>query len=634
MPLVKFANLDFDQVRISIKDYLKSNSNFTDYDFEGSNLSVILDTLAYNTYISSYNANLLSNEVFIDSATLRENIVSLARNVGYTPRSRTSAKANVTFTVSVGQSSLLTLTLKAGIVATSSQRFGNNSFAFAIPADITVPIVNGVATFSNITIFEGNYVTEKFTVDTNIPNQKFILGNPNIDTSNLVIKVFPTSQDTSFSQYNFKSDLFNVTKDSKVYFIQEISDERYELFFGDGVFGKKLDNENVISASYLVTNGEDANGVSAFSFAGRIFDNNGTLIAPDISQITTNSPATGGQEIESVDTVRKFATRLYSAQNRAVTSADYEALIPSIYPDAESVSVFGGEELDPPQYGRVYVSIKPINGQFLSTSIKDNLIDELKKYRVAGVFPAILDVKFVYVEFNSTVFYDPSLGSNPSAIKSTVSDSIEQYSNSSELNKYGAKFKYSKFTKVIDDSSDAITSNITNISIRRDLSPVLSSFAEYEICFGNRFNVNPDGFNLKTSGFKISGISDTVYFSDSPNADLLTGTIFLLKVDDTTQAGVVLRSVGTIDYFKGEILIDPIRITETSKTNSQGPIIEFSIKPFSNDVIGKQELYLQLDINNSIINTVKDDISSGADISGSRYVAVSSGADTENLIRR
>ena len=293
MPLVKFANLDFDQVRISIKDYLKSNSNFTDYDFEGSNLSVILDTLAYNTYISSYNANLLSNEVFIDSATLRENIVSLARNVGFTPRSRTSAKANVTFTVNVGQTSLLTLTLKAGIVATSSQRFGNSSFAFAIPADITVPIVNGVATFSNITIFEGNYVTEKFTVDTNIPNQKFILGNPNIDTSNLVIKVFPTSQDTSFSQYNFKSDLFNVTKDSKVYFIQEISDERYELFFGDGVFGKKLDNENVISASYLVTNGEDANGVSAFSFAGRIFDNNGTLIAPDISQITTNSPATG-----------------------------------------------------------------------------------------------------------------------------------------------------------------------------------------------------------------------------------------------------------------------------------------------------------------------------------------------------
>jgi len=633
MPLVKFANLDFDQVRISIKDYLKSNSNFTDYDFEGSNLSVILDVLAYNTYISSYNANLLSNEVFIDSATLRENIVSLARNVGYTPRSRTSAKANVTFTVNVGQTSLLTLTLKAGIVATSSQRFGNSSFAFAIPADITVPIINGVATFSNITIFEGNYVTEKFTVDTNIPNQKFILGNPNIDTSNLVIKVFPTSQDTSFSQYNFKSDLFNVTKDSKVYFIQEISDERYELLFGDGVFGKKLDNENVISASYLVNNGEEANGISSFSFAGRIFDNNGTLVTSDISALTANSSATGGQEIESVDSVRKFATRLYSAQNRAVTSADYETLVPSIYPDAESVSVFGGEELDPPNYGRVYVSIKPINGQFLSTSIKDNLIDELKKYRIAGIVPTILDVKFVYVEFNSTVFYDPSLGSNPSAIKSTVSDSIDQYSNSSELNKYGAKFKYSKFTKVIDDSSDAITSNITNISIRRDLSPVLSSFAEYEICFGNRFNVNPDGFNLKTSGFKISGISDTVYFSDSPNADLLTGIIFLLKVDETTQAGIVLKSVGTIDYFKGEILIDPIRITETSKTNSQGPIIEFSIKPFSNDVIGKQELYLQLDINNSIINTVKDDISSGADISGSRFVSVSSGADTENLIR-
>ena len=357
------------------------------------------------------NANLLSNEVFIDSATLRENIVSLARNVGYTPVQERQQRQNVTFTVNVGQTSLLTLTLKAGIVATSTQRFGNSSFAFAIPADITVPIVNGVATFSNITIFEGNYVTEKFTVDTNIPKSEVYSGNPNIDTSNLVIKVFPTSQDTSFSQYNFKSDLFNVTKDSKVYFIQEISDERYELLFGDGVFGKKLDNENVISASYLVNDGEDANGVSAFSFAGRIFDNNDTLVTSDISPLTTNSSATGGQEIESVDSVRKFATRLYSAQNRAVTSADYEALVPSIYPDAESVSVFGGEELDPPNYGRVYVSIKPINGQFLSTSIKDNLIDELKKYRVAGIVPVILDVKFVYVEFNSTVFYDPSLGS-------------------------------------------------------------------------------------------------------------------------------------------------------------------------------------------------------------------------------
>jgi hypothetical protein len=634
MPLVKFANLDFDQVKQSIKDYIKSNSNFTDYDFEGSNLSVIIDALAYNTYLSSYNANMLSNEVFIDSATLRENIVSLARNIGYTPRSRKAAKANISFTVNVGSSTALTLTLRAGTVATSRERFGNTSFTFTIPADITVPIVNGVATFDNITIFEGNYITENFTVNTNIPNQKFILGNEHIDTSSLVIRVYPTAQDTSFKQYNFKSDLFNVVADSRVYFIQEISDQRYELFFGDGIFGKKLENENYITASYTVTNGEDGNGVSSFVFAGRIFDNNGTLVTSNISALTTNSNSSGGQEIESVDSIRKFSTRQYSTQNRAVTSSDYESLIPRIYPDAESVTVFGGEELEPPRYGRVYVSIKPVNGQYLSATIKDNLVDELRKYKIAGVLPVILDVKYVYIEFNSTVFYDPSLGSNPNYLKSAVTECVENYADSTELNKYGAKFKYSKFTKVIDDCTDAITSNITNIFIRRDLAPVLNAFAEYEICFGNRFHVNPNGYNLKTSGFRVSGIADTVYFSDTPNPDLLTGTIFLFKVDETTQAGTVLKSVGTIDYVKGEILIDPIRITGTSKTNSQGPIIEFAIKPYSNDVIGKQELYLQLDINNSTINMLKDDISSGADISGSRYVAANSCADTGSLIRR
>ena len=634
MPLVKFANLDFDQVKQSIKDYLKSNSNFTDYDFEGSNLSVIIDALAYNTYISSYNANMLSNEVFIDSATLRENIVSLARNVGYTPRSRKSSQANISFTVDVGSSTALTLTLKSGTVATSRQRFGNVSFAFTIPEDITVPIINGTATFSNITVYEGNYVTENFTVDTNIPNQKFILGNEHIDTSSLVVRVYPTSQDTSFKQYNLKNDLFNVIADSKVYFLQEIADQRYELFFGDGIFGKKLDNGNYITVSYTVTNGENGNGVSSFAYAGRIFDNNGTLVTSDISVITTNSNSTGGQEIESVDSIRKFATRQYSTQNRAVTSADYESLIPTIYPEAESVTVFGGEELSPPRYGRVYVSIKPINGQYLSASVKDNLVDQLRKYKIAGVLPVILDVKYVYVEFNSVVFYDPSLGSNADYLKSSISECVEMYADSTELNKYGAKFKFSKFTKVIDDCTDAITSNVTNIMIRRDLAPILNTFAEYEICFGNRFCVNPNGYNLKTSGFTVSGIADTVYFSDTPNADLLTGTIFMFKVDTTTQAGVVLKSVGTIDYVKGEILIDPIRITSTAKTNSQGPIIEFAIKPYSNDVIGKQELYLQLDINNSTINMLKDEISSGADISGSRYVAASSCADTGSLIRR
>ena len=635
MPLVKFANLDFDQIKQSIKDYIKSNSNFTDYDFEGSNLSVIIDTLAYNTYLTSFNANMLSNEVFIDSATLRENVVSLARNIGYLPRSRRSAKANISFFVDVTAlpSSPLTLTLKAGVVATSSQKFGNESFVFTIPADITVPVVNGVATFDNITIYEGNYVTEAFTVDVNIPNQKFELGNPNIDTSNLDVKVYPTSQSNSFVKYTQKNDLFQVTSTSNVYFLQEIAGERYELFFGDGVFGRKLDNNNYITVSYTVSSGENGNDVSSFSYAGRILDNNATVITSDISALTTNSPSSGGQEIESVDSIRKFAPKSYAAADRAVTAMDYEAIIPQIYGEVESISAFGGEVLNPPQYGRVFISIKPVNGQYLSNSVKENLIDQLRKYQISGIRPIILDTKYTYVEFNTTAYYDPSLAPNAAFVKAAITKNIEDYADSTELNKYGAKFRYSKFTKVVDDSDDSITSNITSIEMRRDLAPVLRSFAEYEICFGNSFCVDPTGYNIKTSGFTVTGISDTVYFSDMPNADLKAGSIFLFKVDTTTEAVILLKNIGTVDYVKGEVKLNPIKIQSTSKTNAEGPIIEVSVEPSSNDVIGKEELYLQLDINNSTINMLADNIASGADISGSNFVATASCGKTGRLIR-
>lgn len=635
MPLVKFANLDFDQIKQSIKDYIKSNSNFTDYDFEGSNLSVIIDTLAYNTYITSFNANMLSNEVFIDSATLRENIVSLARNIGYLPRSRKSAKANISFFVDVSglAQSPLTLTLKAGVVATSSQKFGNQSFIFTIPSDITVPVVNGVATFDNVTIFEGNYITETFTVDINIPNQKFILGNPNVDTSNLDVRVYPTAQSTSFTKYNLKNDLFQVTSTSNVYFLQEIADERYEIFFGDGIFGRKLDNNNYITVSYTVSSGENGNDVSSFSYAGRILDNNATVITSDISAITTNSPSSGGQEIESVDSIRKFAPKSYAAADRAVTAQDYEAIIPQIFGEVESISAFGGEVLNPPQFGRIFISIKPINGQYLSNSIKENLIDQLRKYQIAGIRPVILDTKYVYVEFNTTAYYDPSLASNAAYVKAAIAKNVEDYANSSDLNKYGAKFRYSKFSKVIDDSDDSITSNITSIEVRRDLAPILNAFAEYEICFGNAFCVNPNGYNIKTSGFTVTGIADTVYFSDKPNSDLKTGTIFLFKIDTNTSATILLKNIGLVDYEKGEIILNPIKIASTLKSNAEGPIIEVSVEPSSNDVIGKEELYLQIDINNSTINMLADNIASGADVSGSNFVATASCGKTGSLIR-
>ena len=376
MPLVNFTNLDFDQIKTSIKSYLRSNSNFTDYDFEGSNLSTIVDVLAYNTYISSYNANMVSNEVFIDSATLRENVVSLARNIGYVPRSRTASRSLVTFSVDTTDfaTNPTAITLKKGIVASTSA-FGGDSYTFAIPEDITVPVVNKTATFDSIQIFEGEFLVDNFTVEPEnpAPPQKYILNNSNIDTSTLSVLVRSTESSTTSRKFLLSDSLFDITADSRVYFIQEIEDQRYELIFGDGIFGEKLEELNYIEVSYIRTSGEAANGLSNFSFTGILADNNGVSVADGISLITTISASESGKEIESVDSVKNYATRIYASQNRAVTAADYEALIPKIYPETQSVSVFGGEDLTPPQYGKVFITIKPYFGPFLPNSIKDNL---------------------------------------------------------------------------------------------------------------------------------------------------------------------------------------------------------------------------------------------------------------------
>lgn len=627
MALVNFTNLDFDQIKTSIKDYLRSNSNFTDYDFEGSNLSVILDILAYNTYISSYNANMISNEVFIDSATLRENVVSIARSVGYVPRSKTASRANVSFFVDLTNSQTikksLTLTLKKGIIATSSLSFGGESYVFSIPDDITVPVVNNIAEFNNIEIFEGTYITESYTVNSLDPNQKFILNNANIDSSLIRVEV-RDGQLGPRKKYIQSDNILNIDSDSPIFFIQEIEDQRYELLFGDGVFGRKLINGNIVDVSYIITNGDASNGVSSFTFNGTIVDNNNASIVSSISLITTNINSSGGREIESIDSIKKYATRIYSAQNRAVTSGDYEAIISKIYPDLESVSVYGGEDLTPPQYGKVFITIKPKKGFFISNSVKDNIKERLKKYSVAGILPEILDLKYLILEINSTVYYNNNLAPSAEFITSIVTNNISKYAGSSELNKYGARFKYSKFLKIIDDSHESITSNITKVQMRRDLKPVLNSLATYEICFGNQFHIsNSSGFNIKSSGFKIPGVAETVYLSDLPNPDGLTGSIFIFKLDPNQTYVVVNSAAGTINYEKGEINLDAVSILETVK-NQEDPVIEISAIPESNDVIGLQDLYLNLSIDNVDLQVLSDRISSGEDLSGSTYIKTTS----------
>jgi hypothetical protein len=637
MPLVNFTNLDYDQIRLQIRDYLKNKTTFTDYNFEGSNLSTIIDLLAYNTYISSYNANMLSNEVFIDSATLRENVVSLARNIGYVPRSTTSSRANISFFVDISElytsetdsaKRPLTLTLQKGLVCSSSV-FGDTNYTYSIPDGITVPIVQNIATFNNIEVIEGTPITDNFTVDSTIPNQKFILTNSNIDTSTINVYIRDNLQSTSFRKFIQSNNLFNVESSSKVFFIQEIEDQQYELIFGDGIFGQKLENGNIIEVTYNISSGSESNGASSFSFIGRIVDNQDRLVSSNISLITTSNVSYGGKEIESTEYVRKYAPRIYSAQNRAVTSLDYEALIPQIYSEVESVSVFGGEELSPPRFGKVFITIKPTNGQFIPNSIKENIKLQLRSYNVAGIIPEILDLKYLYIEYNSKVYFNQNKTRSSSEVLNTVSDNIISYSKSSELNSYGSRFKYSKFLKIIDDSHNAVTSNITSIQIRRDLRVVLNNFASYELCYGNEFYVNSkEGFNVKSSGFKVSGILDTLYLTDIPNSDGVTGRIVFIKVlNNSNSYKIIRKNAGVIDYVKGEIKIYPNKFTETLKLKGSDNIIEISAIPKSNDIIGLQDLYLQLDVSNSNLITVQDLISSGNDISGTNYITSSSYSD-------
>jgi hypothetical protein len=580
---------------------------------------------------------MVANEVFIDSATLRENVVSLARNIGYIPRSRKASRATVSFFVDLtGEANLSSLTLKKGVVASTTRTFGNQSFVFSILEDITKPVFNNIATFNDIEIYEGSLVTSKFTYSSNNPNQKFILPNSGIDTSLLSVEV--TSSDIK-TKYYLHNNIFDVSKDSRVFFLQEVEDERYELIFGDGVFGAALNDGDEITASYIVSNGSSANGISQFSFAGilnYISTNAPVIVTSGISLLSTGLISSGGEEIESVESIRKYAPRIYSSQNRAITSNDYESLVKNvIYPETESISVFGGEELVPPQYGKVFISIKPRTGDFLPNITKENIKSKLKSYAVAGIVPEILDLKYLNIEVDSKVYYNTNLSSNPNDVLTQIQNNVERYADSTELNKYGARFKYSKFLKIIDESHRSITSNITRISIRRDVRVVLNAFATYSIGFGNRFNINnQSGYNIRSSAFKISGITEQVYISDIPGSNQTTGSIFLftLPISTSTIPTIVRRNVGTIDYEQGIININPINITSTEKIINGQSVIQISATPKSNDVIGLQDLYLQLDSSNSLFEMVIDEVSSGLDPSASNFI-VSSSYTNGNLVR-
>jgi hypothetical protein len=613
MPFTQFTNLDFDQIKVQIKDYLRANSNFTDFDFEGSNFSVLIDTLAYNTYINAFNANLVVNESFLDGASVRENVVSHARNIGYIPRSKSAAKAHVTFAVPTSTSSTA-ITLEPGLVCIGAQ--DNTSYRFSIPQSISAIVNNGVAQFGTaakpIEIFQGSLLSTQFLVNT-AQDQRFILDNPNIDTSTITVFVKGINDTGLGREFKMVDNILNIDKNSEIFLIQEVQEERFELLFGDGYFGKKLENNAVVTVRYIVTDGEAGNGPAFFDFQGSFIDDGGIRVIPSASvPVTTVQKAQNGGEAEGLSSIKYFAPRLYSAQYRAVTARDYEAIIASVYPNTESVAVVGGEELSPPQFGSVQISIKPKNGTYVSDFDKQNILNKIKQYSIAGINQKIVDLKVLYVELESTIYFNANQVSNVDELRSNIIGALTTYSKDVDMNRFGGRFKYSKVLQLIDRVDDAITSNITKVRIRRDLKALKNQFAQYELCFGNRFHANPSGLNIKSTGFKIAGESSTVFLTDNP-IDTEKGTIAIIKVDADGNKIVVAKEAGTVDYKKGEIILNTVNITETSRPND---IVEIQAFPESNDVVGLKDLYLSFNISNSAINMVKDVIASGEDISG------------------
>lgn len=590
---VQVANLDFAQIKATLKDYLRSQTDFNSYDFEGSAMSVLLDVLAYNTYYTAFNTNMVVNELFLDSATLRENVVSLAKSLGYKPKSKSAPKSFIDFTINFTGSSPSTITLKKGSGFTTI--FDETSYQYVAVDDQTVNVVNGFATFQSIPIYEGTLIKNTYTINTSLKSQRFIIDNPGIDTSSIRVRVYESNSSTSFNNFDFASNILNVNPLSNVFFIDEIEDERYEIFFGDGSLGRKLDNGNVVEISYLITNGPLTNGAKSFTFNGILSDSNGNTNYPSIITISNSTASDGGEEIESISSIKYNAPKYFGTQDRAVTAQDYASIIigNNIYESVADIIVYGGEEEVNPEYGKVKIAIKPKNSALLTSKTKLDIIRKLKPYMVASVTPEIIDPSILYVELNSKIFYNRSVTTlRPEEIKQKVIKSVEDYIELSDVEKFNGKFRYSKFISVIDKADKSINSNETSVTMRKDFYPQLNSQSYYEICYQNKFDDPCDLPIVRSTGFRVSEYpTKTVYFEDKD------GVVILYTLDQLSQQKLVLKdSIGKVDYDKGEIMINKLTIIKGSFNDNR---IEVRVTPYSKDLNALRNVYLDVDISNS-----------------------------------
>ncbi len=613
---LEISELDFDGIKSNLKTFLSQQNEFTDYDFEGSGMSVLLDVLAYNTHYLGYNANMLANEMYLDSADLRSSVVSLAKQVGYTPTSCTSSTA--TLTVLVNDATGASLTMSRGTKFTTT--VDGQSYSFVNNADVSITPVSGVYQFNNLSIHEGSYLNYKYTANTSDIDQRFIIPNDSVDTATLTVKVQESSSNAITNTYKLATGITSIDSTSKVYFLQEVEGGRFEVYFGDGVTGKAIADGNIVILDYINCNRDAPNGATTFALSG-------TIGGFSSATITTDSNASGGTGLESIASIKYNAPRDYSAQDRAVTAEDYKTLVKSLYANAQSVQVYGGEDAETPDYGKVYISIKAKSGSNLTVSTKESLVTNLKTYAVASVTPVIIDPETTYITLVVNFKYDSGRTTKDvTTLQTNVLSKVASYNNN-ELEDFTGMFRYSKLIEAVNDADVSILSNITTVRMYKYFTPTLNSGIKYTLSYNNALYNPHSGHNssgggvISSSGFKVNNDSSlNEHFLDDDGA----GNLRLYYLSGTTRV-YTDTTYGTVNYTTGEVVLTSAHITSISNVDgATSTQVRVFATPSSNDVVPVRNQVLSIDTSNSTITGEVDGIVSGSSQAGTSYTTTSS----------
>ena len=609
------SELDFENIKGSLKRFLSNQNEFKDYDFEGSSMAILLDLLAYNTHYLAYNANFVANEMFMDTAQLRSSVASLAKLVGYTPNSARAPIADLKLVINDGTGA--TITIPAG--TKFSTAVDGLTYTFVSIADKTVQPVDGIYTAQSLEVYEGTYVSYNYTYDSSDIDQRFLIPSDRADSTTIKVAVQNSASDTTSNTYTKATSITELDGTSKVFFLQEAEDGQFEIYFGDGVIGKALDDGNIISISYVVTNKTEANGATSFSLSGSISGFN------DVT-LTVNSSAQGGGEPETLQSIKTNASNFYSAQDRAVTTEDYKTKVKQLYANTQSVSAWGGEDAETPFYGRVYISILPTSGSNLTDSTKDRIVKDLKKYSVASVTPVIIDPETTDIVLTTTVKFDEKTTTKVAdTIKSNVITTITNY-NANTLQAFDTMFRHSKLTGLIDDTDDSILSNITTVQLRKSFTPTIGSSTKYSINFANALYNPHSGHNtssggiLSSTGFKIDGNTTDVFFLDDDG----DGNVRRYKMDGSVRS-YANSTQGTINYTTGLVEVNSLNVSNIENIRgAASTVIEVTVKPNSNDIVPIRNQVLDIDIANSSVTIEADTLVGGSANAGIGYTTTSS----------